>query len=243
VKLTFLGTTGYINIKSRRHRWQTATLVSYRRTVVMLDCGSDWRSRVFDIAPTAIAITHAHADHMFGLKDGAPCPVWATETSWGIARGWRDVVEHRRDVREREPFSVGAMTLEAFACEHSVRAPAVGYRIEAGDVRIFYVPDLVRIVDAQTALRDLDMYVGDGAMISRSLIRRAADGTPVGHSSILRQVDWCAEYGVPRAVFTHCGTQIVRGDERTIGPRIHRYGAERGVATRIAHDGLEIVLV
>jgi hypothetical protein len=44
---------------------------------------------------------------------------------------------------------------------------------------------------------------------------------------------------VKRAIFTHCGSQIVGGDERVLGPLARHLGRERGIEARIAHDGME----
>jgi ribonuclease BN (tRNA processing enzyme) len=40
--LTFLGTRGNIDVRTRRHRRHTSTLVSYQGKRVMIDCGTDW---------------------------------------------------------------------------------------------------------------------------------------------------------------------------------------------------------
>jgi ribonuclease BN (tRNA processing enzyme) len=42
MKLTFIGTRGEIDARTRRHRMHTSLLVSYRRARVMIDCGLDW---------------------------------------------------------------------------------------------------------------------------------------------------------------------------------------------------------
>jgi hypothetical protein len=42
---------------------------------------------------------------------------------------------------------------------------------------------------------------------------------------------------VKRAIFTHCGSQIVGGDERVPGALVRRLGRERGVEARTADDG------
>jgi uracil-DNA glycosylase len=76
MKLTFLGTRGNIDVRSRRHQRHTSTLISFRRDRVMIDCSADWLRRVDRVRPSAIVLTHAHSDHVEGLKHGAPlCPV------------------------------------------------------------------------------------------------------------------------------------------------------------------------
>jgi glyoxylase-like metal-dependent hydrolase (beta-lactamase superfamily II) len=51
----------------------------------------------------------------------------------------------------------------------------------------------------------LTLYVGDGASITRSILRRR-DDVPIGHASIREQLDWCAAEGVSRAIFSHSGS-------------------------------------
>jgi ribonuclease BN (tRNA processing enzyme) len=79
MKLTFLGTRGYIDSWNSRHRRHTSTLVTHRGKKVMIDCGEDWLKKVRRLAPDAIIITHPHPDHAFGLKGGTPCPVYAIQ--------------------------------------------------------------------------------------------------------------------------------------------------------------------
>jgi hypothetical protein len=54
------------------------------------------------------------------------------------------------------------------------------------------------------------------------------------------QLTWCEKEGVPRAIITHCGSEIVTGDERQIAVKIGGMAAERGVETRIAYDGMKV---
>lgn len=71
---------------------------------------------------------------------------------------------------------------------------------------------------------------------------RRVPGGLVGHTPIRTQLGWCEEEDVARALFTHCGSEIVGGDERVLGPKVRRMGAKRNVDAAVAHDGQEVVL-
>ncbi len=75
----------------------------------------------------------------------------------------------------------------------------------------------------------------------RSMVRRRGDNL-FGHAPIRTQLTWCQEEGVPRAIFTHCGTELVAGDEPLLVARIEEMARERGVRAEVAHDGMEVVL-
>jgi Beta-lactamase superfamily domain len=237
--VTFLGTRGEIEARSRQHRRHSSIIVECSGARVMIDCGADWGDLVVRVSPTAIVLTHAHRDRAAGLARGAPCPVYAT------ARTWRSLstypIRDRRVMPVRKPIAIGAITFEAFAAEHSIRAPAVGYRISAGHTRLFYVPDVVAIGNRRRALQGLALYVGDGAAVNRPIVRRRGRAL-IGHTSIRKQLDWCRMERIGIALFTHCGSEIVTGDSRRIRHAVHRLGAERGVEARVANDGLRLVL-
>jgi len=239
MKLTFLGTRGYVEARSRRHRMHASLQVGYYGVRTMIDCGEDWLGRIGEVAPDAIILTHAHPDHAYGLRDGAPCPVYATEATWTTIDDYP--VEDRVVVRPREPFRIGDVRFAYFPVEHSRRAPAGGYRIDAGRASVFYVPDVVYVHDRAAALNGVRLYVGDGATVDASMVRKIDDAL-VGHTPLRTQLGWCEKEGVPRALFTHCGSGIVEGDERTLGAQVRRMADERGVDARIAYDGMEIVL-
>lgn len=239
MKLTFLGTRGEIEARTQRHGMHTSLMVAYYSKEVMVDCGQDWLGEVDALKPKAIVVTHAHPDHAWGLKEGAPCPVYATEVAWDSMADYE--IQERKVIEPRQPVEIEDIVFEAFPVDHSTRAPAVGYRITAGQVTIFYVPDVVYIPERAEALADVKLYVGDGATITRSMVR-VIDEALIGHTPIRTQLTWCQKEGVPRAIFTHCGSEIVTGDERSLGAKIRELARERGVEAEIAHDGMELVL-
>lgn len=239
MKLTFLGTRGYIDLRTERHGRHTSTMVEHKGRRVMLDCGEDWLDRFQDLSPQAILVTHCHPDHAWGLKRGAPCPVWASAETWANIGSYP--IEDKRTAKPGEPVDIGGLTFTLFPVQHSTRCPAGGYRVSAGKVDIFYVPDVVFIHDRTAALSGCKAYIGDGATITRSMVRKPS-GELIGHTPLRTQLGWCQKEGVPLAVFTHLGSDIVRiGDDKAM-EKIAPLAEERGVKVCLAYDGMEMVL-
>ena len=237
--LTFLGTRGEIDTRTPRHRMHTSLLVSYHRENVMIDCGLDWLGKLKRVHPSAIVLTHAHPDHAWGLKRGAPCPVYAPEKTWEELQHYP--IKDRHVIKERTPMKIRGITFEAFPVEHSILSPAVGYRVSAGRAHIFYAPDLIFIHKRNPALNGVQIYIGDGATVTRSFIRRRGKAL-IGHSPVRTQLTWCQKEGVPRAIITHCGSEIVTGDEPKILATVSNMAAKRAIEVRIAYDGMELKL-
>jgi len=234
VWLTFLGTRGEIDIRSRRHRRHSALLIEHDGSRIMLDCGADWRRRFSAVAPTTILLTHAHPDHAGGLADGAPCAVYATRETLDLLRSFP--IHDRRRIRPGRPLTIGRLRFTAFPVRHSIRAPAVGYRVSTKAGCFFYVPDVAAPPEAPRALAGVDVYVGDGATMRRSMVRRK-NGTVIGHASIEAQLGWCKKTGIRRAIFTHCGSSLVRPRSRELNARLRQLGQEYDIDVRVACDG------
>jgi phosphoribosyl 1,2-cyclic phosphodiesterase len=243
VKLVFLGTRGEIEARTPRHYMHTSLLVEYRGGRVMVDAGQDWRRELWNLRPRphAIVVTHAHPDHAWGLQDGSPAPVYATDDAWHHMADYPIKARDRHNVAARTPFRVRDIMFEAFPVEHSIRAPAVAYRITAGRATVFYGPDLVYINDRADALRACKLYIGDGATLTESFVRRRGK-TLIGHAPVRTQLTWCQKEDVGRAIISHCGREIVEGDRAELEARLQAMAQERGVLAAFAHDGLALVL-
>jgi phosphoribosyl 1,2-cyclic phosphodiesterase len=239
LELTFLGTRGELDISSRLHRRHSALLVRCGKTRIMIDCGADWLHRFQEFRPKAIFLTHAHPDHAWGLAEGAPCPVYATPQTLALLSKFP--LHDRKALSPRRPEKIGGIRIETFPVIHSIRAPAVGFRISTRKNCFFYVPDLVAIVQRSKALHGVQLYIGDGATVKRPLVRRRGRQL-FGHTPITTQLGWCEKEGVRRAIFTHCGSAIVGGEGQKLRALIRRLGQEHGVEARLAHDGLRVML-
>jgi len=232
--LTFLGTRGEIEVRSRQHGRHSALLVEHNNVRIMIDCGADWLGRLHAIAPTAILLTHAHPDHAGGLAEGAPCPVYATDKTQRLLSHFP--IRDRRKVWPNRTLRIGGVRFRAYRVQHSIRAPAVGYRVSANGGTFFYLPDVAMLPKPSGALRGVDLYIGDGATLRRSMVRKK-DGVLTGHAPIMIQLEWCAGANVRRAVFTHCGSPIVRGNARALSRTLWRLGREHGIDACFARDG------
>ncbi len=204
---------------------------------ILVDCGANWLGKFERLRPKAIVLTHAHPDHVGGLRDGFSGEVYATAETWGRMRHYSIV--DRKLVAPRRRFRIGGIDFEAFTLEHSLIAPAVGYRITRDGVSVFYAPDVVSIHERSEALAGIALYIGDGASITRPLVRRRGEAL-IGHASVCNQLDWCPEEGVSRVVIT--GSHIVRADASAASEKIRALAKERGVKTEIAYDGLELTM-
>lgn len=240
MRITFLGTRGNIPVRSRLHRRHSAVIVEGGGGRVLIDCGADWAGRIGHLRPTAILVSHAHDDHAAGLKRGAPCGVYASAEAWRAMAAWPLTIRYVAPPRHQ--FAIAGLLVVAWPVEHSVLAPAVGYRVTAGSSRIFYVPDVAHLPNPSAALRDVDLYVGDGATFARSLIRRRG-AVRIGHATIGTQLGWCAAAGVRQAVFTHCGSGIVRSHPREVAVALEAMAREHGIRARIAYDGLGMTIL
>ncbi|HZJ16149.1 MAG TPA: MBL fold metallo-hydrolase [Chthoniobacteraceae bacterium] len=239
MKLTFIGTRGEIEARTPEHGMHTALMISHGSAHVMIDCGLDWLGNFQALRPQAIVLTHAHPDHAWGLQDGAPCPVFAPELTWKTIEHCNATDRHVLELRKRTP--IRGITFEPFAVEHSIRAPAVGYHVSAGRACFFYSSDVLFIPERTEALKDVQLYIGDGATISRSFVRKVGSKL-VGHATVKTQLGWCAKEGVRRAIITHCGPEIVEGDPAQMQKIVAALAAERGIEACIAVDGMKVVL-
>src|SRR5207248_2128736 len=94
----------------RRAKCSSRTIlsVSYRRAKVMIDCGLDWLGKFQRLHPAAIVLTHAHPDHAWGLRNGAPCTVYAPEKTWQELLHYP--IKERRLIKERTPTKICGIT-------------------------------------------------------------------------------------------------------------------------------------
>lgn len=239
MRLTFLGTRGYIDESSPRHSRHSALLVERNGERLMIDCGLDWQDELERIVPQSILLTHAHPDHVGGLRNGALCPVLATAETWKMLE---DIsVTEQGTVNPGVPFDLCGLKVTAVAVDHSLRAPAVGYRIDDHQSSIFCAPDVANLPRPHLALEGIDLFIGDGTAGTGSLLR-VEEGRLCGHAPLATQLNWCRKAGVQRMLVTHCGRELVVEEDKGSADQINALSAEFDIAVDIAYDGMQLIL-
>lgn len=238
--LRFYGTRGYVEERSRRHRHHSAFVVEASGFRLLCDFGQTLCGRLREIEPDAIWISHAHPDHAGGLSEGTELPVYASRITAGILRDlpvrrWK-MVDPGRGVR------IGPFRLTAHEVVHSLRCPCSAARIALSGSAILYSGDIVAFRDEAAALSAIDLYIGDGSTLTRPLVRRHRSGALLGHTTVRAQLGWLARRKVPRAVFTHFGSEPIRMGDRKLRSLLRRMAAEKapGCDVSVADDGAEI---
>lgn len=95
-------------------------------------------------------------------------------------------------------------------------------------------------IDCRTeALSGIGLYIGDGASLTRPLVRMG-EGRIFGHTTVRAQLGWRRENGVRWAIFTLCGKEVVEGDRGSMEAEVRELGRARAVAATIAFDGLSL---
>ena len=216
----------------------SALMLISRGKRLLLDAGQTWKGRLRSLAPDWIAITHAHPDHAFALEEGTGVPVYVSEESRRLLS--RYPVRRFRVFDDGQTIRLGPFRVRPYDVVHSIRAPAVGFRVTADRTTIVYNPDVVAIVDEERTLRNVDVYVGDGASLTRPLVRRRGAAL-FGHTTVRAQLNWCKRHAIPRAYVVHCGKQLGEMPPAELRRRVDALAGPE-LRAEVARDGLAVDL-
>jgi len=207
VTLKFLGTKGEIEEFTEQHRYNASLLLSAGDTRLLIDYGKLRKYTLVELQPDAVLITHAHPDPYVWLNEDikTDIPVYLTQETYDYGK-FRPA--NPRIFSPGDEIKTGPFAWTAYRVLHSLRCPAVGFRIKIEGRTIVYNPDLVDIVEKDIILSGVDYYIGDGSSIRANLVR-VRGGQIVGHTRISTQINWCRKYGVKNIIFTHLGKETL----------------------------------
>ncbi len=228
-QLVFLGTKGEIEESSARHQYHASLLITAGDTRLLIDYGTLQKQRLDDIKPDVILITHAHPDHYIWLTEDNDTlvPVYLTQETFAYGRF---KPRNAQIVSPGEELYLNPFHWSSYRVIHSIRAPAVGYKITVENKTLIYNPDLVDIVDKDMTMHNVSCYIGDGSSIKANLVRRRDDQL-FGHTRITTQIKWCKDRQISSIYFTHLGKETIEKEDefQTVHPDVV-----------LAYDGMKV---
>jgi len=240
--LCFLGTKGEIEEESPQHKYHSSILLLYSGLRLLFDWGKERPKAIQNIQPDAIFITHAHPDHVGGLKEeGAmvaalEIPIFLPPPAFNWAKENLNGALNLKLIKKET--EINGISITPIPVLHSVKAPAYCYFVETKDFAFIYAPDTLSISkdDREKFLTKCDLYIGDGSALTKSIVRRTKEGEPIGHASFMRQLKWARDAGVPAVIFTHFGKEAI--EKKELAKKVAEMGAEVNVKASVAKDGM-----
>jgi len=240
--IEFPGTMGAIEESSARHKYHSSLIINYKNTRILIDLGVKHNpSLVKDINSfDFVLITHAHPDHyswtIRDMKD-IKIPVYLTKVALDYGKY---KPQNYKIIESGVEYRLKDLKIKAFEVLHSLRCPAVAFRIKGGKA-IVYAPDILDFKeDKSVVLSDVDLLIADGSSLNVNMVRRR-DNKIFGHAMIKTVIGWCKKYGLKKLIITHCGKQVVTMDESELNRKIEEY-TEGQVNVMVACDNYKINL-
>jgi len=231
LKLTFLGTKGEIEESNEKHRYHSSLLIVSDDDRLLIDYGTLHRYNLEELAPDALLITHAHPDHYVWLERDIQTDIPVYLTGETLAYG-KFRPSNSRVIEPDTYIAEGSFKFLAYRVLHSIRCPAVGYKVKMQNKTLVYNSDLVDIVNKAEVLADVDYYIGDGSAIKANLVRRRGEAL-FGHTRMTTQMNWCRKYGIDHIIFTHLGRESIAAEDE--------FARDHPEAI-LAYDGMEVVI-
>lgn len=202
--------------KSKRNYTATLFSVGSEHMLINAPKGISGMLGLKKLRPNYVLIEHIHEDVIGGLHElRALNPiVFATKAAWDYLRRhyrtlsgekgrFEDIYSFKRYIIKDKPFKIGPFSIKAQRVQHAKAGDpdALGFRIDLGGKIVWHCSDVYRIPNVKKVLKDVDIFIGDGASLKREIKGKKASG----HTSMEKQIKWAKDAEVPRIYFTQIG--------------------------------------
>lgn len=209
----------------RSKRNYTATLFSVGSDHLLINTpkGINGMLGLVGAKPKHVLLEHIHEDVVGGLHElrSINPNVFATKEVWdylkrhyralsGEKGSFEEIYSFPRYVIKDQAFMLGKdgapFTVAPFKVSHAKPGDpsALGFKIDIGGKTIWHCSDVLEVPNRTKILQDVDIYIGDGASLTRG-VKTKSKGEEVGHASIEEQIKWAQDAGIKRIYFTQIG--------------------------------------
>ncbi|MBW1933775.1 MAG: hypothetical protein JRI56_12470, partial [Deltaproteobacteria bacterium] len=205
--------------KSVRNLTCTMLSVGSEHLIINAPPGISGMLGIKGVKPKYVLIEHIHEDVIGGLHELRPIKptVFATNDVWEWLRRHYKATSQREGefediyafpryvIKPGQGFSIGkTYTVTPYKVDHAKKGDpeAVGFKIDLGGKTIWHSSDVLNIPDHKKTLKDVDIYIGDGASLTRDI--SGGDGD-YGHASMKKQIKWAKDSGIGKIYFTQIG--------------------------------------
>lgn len=233
--------------KSRRNLTATLFNVGSEHLLVNAPPGISVMLGAKQVKPKYVLIEHIHEDVLGGLHNLKLLnpSVFATKEVWAWLRShYKSISKQEGDfediygfqryiIKPGQGFTLGdSFSVIPVQVEHAKEddPEALGFKIMIGDKTIWHSSDVLDIPDRKRVLSDVDIYIGDGAALSRNI----PGGDEYGHTSMEEQLKWAKEAEIEQIYFTQIGHVRKTHDE------LEKEVSEIAPNANIMFDGMEI---
>jgi phosphoribosyl 1,2-cyclic phosphodiesterase len=240
--IEFPGTKGEIEESSPIHKYHSCLIIRYKKTNILIDFGLKFNPRLLKEMRKLnyILITHAHPDHYIWTlreENRIDMPVYLTGDTLDYGK-YRP--KNYKIIEPKRKYALEDLEMTAYNVIHSLRCPAVGYRVK-GDKSLVYAPDIVDFEqDKAVILNEIDLLIADGSSLNINMVRKR-ESMLFGHTRVKTIIGWCKKYNIKKLIITHCGKQIVTMDSVELKKMLDSY-TDSNIDVIVAFDGCKMRL-
>jgi len=230
--------------ESRRNYTSTLFTVGNEHLLVNAPKGIATMLGARKLKPRYVLIDHVHEDAIGGLHElrGIKPVVLTSKPIWDyFRRHYGSLSGQKGDFDELYSFEkrvlpadkivkLGSFTVEPIMVAHTSEGQpsALAFKINAGGTVVFHTTDVFNIPDQEKNLKNVDVYIGDGAQLNRDIGDQ--------HVSMEEQIGWAKDADIPQIFFTQIGHigkthEELNNTLKEISPNI-----------QALHDGAELQL-
>jgi phosphoribosyl 1,2-cyclic phosphate phosphodiesterase len=227
---------------SRDKRLRSALLIKFKKSNILIDCGPDIvkelrREKIKKI--NAVVISHAHSDHISGLKRAdfkklhtrGAVPVYAGLNAHRIIKkNFSQKFDYQKKIINLyKEFKVDKIKVLPLLVKHYKGITTFAFKVASGKKFFVYMPDYKKIYPkSERYIKNCHLLILGGSILSKKI---------PWHNPIVRGIELAQKLKTKKVYFTHIGHDTL--PHKKLEKFVQTQGGQN---FHVAYDGLEIKL-